>query len=424
VIQAVSLSKTFKLYRSPADRLKEIVTRKKHHVDFHALNDISFTVEDGATLGIVGQNGAGKSTLLKILTGILMPDSGEIVINGKITGLLELGTGFNYEMTGIENLYMNGILLGMSREEIDQKRQAIVEFSELGNFVYEQLKTYSSGMTMRLAFSIAIHADPKCFVVDEALSVGDAHFQQKCMNRIREFRQAGGSIIFVSHDMNAIKVLCDKAILLNRGTVVEEGHPEDIVNHYNFLISKMNDSDEKMKLVTDNERQSYGTFEAKIMRATIKGERSGSNVIGSGEYAVITLEIESVQDLPAVTAGIMIRDKYGQDIYGTNTYHHEIDIALQRGRIVSCSFRLRLDIGPGKYTLTTALHPRDSHVDECYHWADSILSFEVAGNAGGSFVGMCKLYPDIKVSVRDEKVPVANSARQTAVQKARPEKKS
>ncbi len=230
--------------------MKEIVTRKKYHTDFQALNDVSFAVADGETLGIVGQNGAGKSTLLKILTGILLPDSGTISIDGKITGLLELGTGFNAEMTGIENIYMNGTLLGMSREEIDRKKDTVIAFTELGDFIYEQLKTYSSGMVMRLAFAIAIHADPRCFVVDEALSVGDAHFQQKCMKRIKEFRKSGGSIIFVSHDMNAVKMLCDKAILLNHGAIVEEGSPETVVNSYNFMISKLNDRENKMTVST------------------------------------------------------------------------------------------------------------------------------------------------------------------------------
>jgi lipopolysaccharide transport system ATP-binding protein len=399
VIRVDSISKTFKLYRSPADRLKEIVTRNKYHTDFRALHDVSFAVADGETLGIVGQNGAGKSTLLKILTGILLPDSGTIAIDGKITGLLELGTGFNAEMTGIENIYMNGTLLGMSREEIDQKKDTIVEFTELGEFIYEQLKTYSSGMVMRLAFSIAIHADPKCFVVDEALSVGDAHFQQKCMNRLRMFREKGGSIIFVSHDMNAIKLLCDKAILLNQGAVVEEGDPETVVNKYNFIISKLNDSENKIIARANKGDHSYGTFEAKIMNVAIFGENSRSNVISSGEMANISVMVDPSRDIADITVGILIRDKYGQDIFGTNSYNHSVSVDLHRNKILTCAFRMRMDIGPGKYTVTAALHSKDTHLDNCFHWADSIAMFEVAGNAGNSYVGMCKLYPDIKVMI-------------------------
>jgi lipopolysaccharide transport system ATP-binding protein len=397
MITVDSISKKFKLYRSPADRLKEIVTRKKYHTDFQALNNVSFAVADGETLGIVGQNGAGKSTLLKILTGILLPDSGTISIDGKITGLLELGTGFNAEMTGIENIYMNGILLGMSRENIDRKKDAIVDFTELGEFIYEQLKTYSSGMVMRLAFSIAIHADPRCFVVDEALSVGDAHFQQKCMNRIKDFRKSGGSIIFVSHDLNAIKMLCDKAVLLNHGIVVEEGSPEFVVNKYNFVVSKQNDK-ENLMLVSPSEKSSYGTFKAKITHVRVIGEKSHADVISSGEHAMISVEIQPTEDIPDVTVGIMIRDKYGQDIFGTNTYHHKVKIELQRNVVVTCLFVVRMDIGPGKYSVTAALHSQDTHLDDCFHWADNIASFEIAGNVNEQFLGLCKLYPEITLS--------------------------
>lgn len=400
MIKADSISKKFKLYRSPADRLKEIVTRKKYHTHFQALNNISFEVADGETLGIIGQNGAGKSTLLKILTGILLPDSGAIYIDGRITGLLELGTGFNYEMTGLENIYMNGTLLGISKEEIDKKREAIIDFAELGEFIYESIKTYSSGMVMRLAFSIAIHADPKCFVVDEALSVGDAYFQQKCMSKIKAFRNKGGSIIFVSHDMNAVKMLCDKAILLNQGVIIEHGDPETVVNSYNFLISKLSDKENKMTTV-DKDKHSYGTFEAKINKVTIIGENSKSNIISSGEIALITVEIELYKDIEDATVGILIRDKYGQDIFGTNTYHHKLGLNLEKHKAYRCLFKMKMDIGCGKYTVTAALHSKDTHIEDCFHWIDKVATFEIAGNYDKYFTGSCKLYPGIELQLRD-----------------------
>jgi lipopolysaccharide transport system ATP-binding protein len=397
MIAVDSLSKRFKLYRSPSDRLKEIITRKKYHTDFQALNGVSFSVAAGETLGIIGQNGAGKSTLLKILTGILLPDSGTVSIDGKITGLLELGTGFNPEMTGIENIFMNGALLGMSREEINGKKAAIIDFAELGEFIYEQIKTYSSGMVMRLAFAVAIHADPRCFVVDEALSVGDAHFQQKCMTKIREFRKNGGSIIFVSHDMNAVKILCDKAILLNQGTVLEEGSPENVVNSYNFFIAKMNDVENRITVSAIHEERSYGTYEASIRSVTIRGEDSRSSVISSGEAAVISIDIEPSRDIDDITVGIVIRDKYGQDIFGTNTYHHEAKTSVHGKMPCRVLFKMRMDIGPGKYSVTAALHSRDTHLDACFHWADNIASFEIAGNYDKQYVGLCKLYPEISM---------------------------
>jgi lipopolysaccharide transport system ATP-binding protein len=399
-----SISKKFKLYRSPADRLKEIVSRKKYHTDFQALNHVSFSVADGETLGIIGQNGAGKSTLLKILTGVLLPDKGTISLDGKITGLLELGTGFNSEMTGVENIYMNATLLGMTREEIELKKDAIIDFTELGEFIYEQLKTYSSGMVMRLAFAVAIHAGPKCFVVDEALSVGDAYFQQKCMNRIKSFRESGGSIIFVSHDLNAVKMLCDKAMLLNGGTILEMGSPDTVVNGYNFLISKLNDQENRMKTAVHRDDRSYGTFDACIKRVSILGENSRSNVISSGENAVIAVEIDSFREIEDLTVGIVIRDKYGQDIFGTNTFHHKVSVRLEQNEYCRCLFKLPMNIGAGKYTLTAALHSKESHLDDCFHWADNIAAFEVAGNCGEYYVGVCKLYPEIEIAIRKQKV--------------------
>jgi lipopolysaccharide transport system ATP-binding protein len=397
MITVDSISKKFKLYRSPADRLKELVTRRTYHTDFQALNEISFTVADGETLGIIGQNGAGKSTLLKILTGILMPDRGTISLDGRITGLLELGTGFNAEMTGIENIYMNGTLLGMARDEIDRKKDTIAEFAELGEFIYEQLKTYSSGMVMRLAFSIAIHADPKCFVVDEALSVGDAYFQQKCMGRIKEFRKSGGSIIFVSHDLNAVKMLCDKAILLNQGNILEEGSPEKVVNSYNFVISKMSDKENKVRF-EDKKSMSHGTFEARISEVVVFGEDSKSDVIASGEAAEITVKIESYADYDEMTSGILIRDRFGQDIFGTNLYLNNLKFSVQNGKTYLIKYHMKMDMGPGKYTITAAVH-RNPYLDNRrLHWIDKVASFEVAGIQGNSFVGVCRLHPKIEIS--------------------------
>ncbi len=400
MIQVEGISKKFKLYRTPADRLKELIFRKKYHKDFWALDNVSFKVDDGQAMGIIGQNGSGKSTMLKILTGIYLPDSGSISINGKITGLLELGTGFNPEMTGIENIYMNGLLLGMSREEIDGKKDAIIEFTELGEFIYEPIKTYSSGMTMRLAFSIAIHADPRCFVVDEALSVGDAHFQHKCMDRIRAFRKNGGSIIFVSHDLNAVKMLCDKAILLNQGVIMEEGDPESVVNSYNFIISKLGDAMDSMIKKVDGE-SSFGTFEAQISTIELTGENSNSNIISSGENATIAVEIDAHENLKDVTVGIAIRDKFGQEIFGTNTHHHRKNFDLEKGKKYICRYLVEMNIAPGKYTVTAALHVGDSHLDHCIHWKDKFIDFEVAGIYGNVFIGVCRLKPEISVEVRN-----------------------
>jgi len=400
MIHIESLSKTFKLYRKPADRLKEIILRRSFHLTHRALNNISFRVEDGETVGIIGQNGAGKSTLLKILTGVILPDSGRIHASGRITGLLELGTGFNMEQSGVANIYANGLLLGMHREEIDARREAIIDFTELGPFIDEPIKTYSSGMVMRLAFAIAIHAEPRCFLVDEALAVGDAYFQQKCMNRIKTFREQGGSILFISHDMNAVKMLCDRAMLMDRGELVEQGEPEYVVNTYNYLIAKRSDQENRLTLI-DRSSHHYGTLAVEICAVTVKGEQSCADVVSAGENVTITLTIKAHQDLNNVTVGILIRDKYGQDIFGINSYHlgHRID--LQKEQKIIVVYQCAMNIGPGKYTITSALHSGATHVETCYHWCDNITSFEVAGSRDSVFTGICKLYPTITTAVSD-----------------------
>ena len=398
MIKAENITKEFKLYHSPADRLKEIVLHRTLHRSFHALKKVSFEVKAGETLGIVGQNGAGKSTLLKILTGVLMSDSGIIHVDGKITGLLELGTGFNAEFTGLQNIFLNGILLGMSKEEVNGRLDKIISFTELEDFIHDPLKTYSSGMVMRLAFSTAIHADPQAFVVDEALSVGDAYFQQKCMSKIREFKAQGGSIVFVSHDMNAVKVLCDKALLLDHGSVVEAGDPDKVINTYNFLLAKKSKGEEIRVVDTCERGKTYGNFKIEITDARMLNQQGReAEVFVTGEACTIELDLKANESVDQITAGILIRDRFGQDIFGTNTYHLKVPIGLKRGE--SCTIKYVIEefnLGPGQYTLSPAAHREDVHLNECYQWVDGIRSFEVVGNNELFFIGFSKLKPSVQ----------------------------
>jgi ABC-type polysaccharide/polyol phosphate transport system ATPase subunit len=327
MIKIEGISKKFRLYRSPADRLREIIYRKQFHKDFIALDNISFEVGSGEILGIIGQNGAGKTTLLKILSGIVIPDSGTIRINGKVTGLLELGTGFNAEMTGLENIFMNGTLIGMTTDEIDRKKQTIIDFSELGEFINEPIKTYSSGMTMRLAFSIAIHADPKCFLVDEALSVGDAYFQQKCMRKIQEFRANGGSIIFVSHDLNAVKTLCDAAIMLDNGRIIDYGEPKDVVDFYqNMMLKKMHQGDipvqiKKIEKAKKLNNSSISTGEVELVSFKICNEKGEEvSYIESEKVIKIVYEVKALKNLDDPHYGLMIRNNLGLSVFETNGF--------------------------------------------------------------------------------------------------------
>ncbi len=398
MIKVNHLSKNFKLYDSPSDRLKEIIFRRTYHHIYNALNDVSFTVNSGQTLGILGKNGAGKSTLLKIISGVIFSDNGTIDVEGKVTGLLELGTGFDKELTGLQNIISNGLLIGMTKEEIQQQQASIIEFSELGSFIKEPIRTYSSGMVMRLAFSIAMHAKPDCFLIDEALSVGDAHFQQKCMHYIKDFKQKGGSIIFVSHDLNAVKMLCDYAIVLDQGNIVAEGSPEVAVNHYNRIMAKLDEQENQ--LLKNEDGQNFGNKKAYISTAELLGEHSKSNMISSGEIAYLNVAIVANDDIQNVNIGFLIRDRFGQDIFGTNSHHLEQTLSLKKNQHYQAVFKITMELSPGKYTITLALHSQDNHIDDCYHWVDNLLSFQVAGINGYKFTGVCRLNSCLCVSER------------------------
>lgn len=387
MLQIENVSKEFKLYTRPWHRLKELALRRGYHRRHKALDGISFSVASGETLGILGRNGAGKSTLLKILNGVLLPDSGEIQIGGRVTGLLELGTGFDPNLSGAQNIVSNGLLLGMSRQQIEERREAIISFSELGQFIDEPIRTYSSGMAMRLAFSIAIHADPEIFLIDEALSVGDGHFQQKCMRRIKEFRAKGGSIIFVSHDLNAVKMICDRAIVLSEGRIVADSPPEDAVNLYNQLLA--GDDEEYADRFAPSE--GYGTGDAIFEGISLTGEGSGTSILASGDTANLDLNVLAVRDIEDLAIGLMIRDRFGQDLFGTNSHYLGVPIRMRAGERKRFRYYFPMRLAPGKYTLTLALHQGADHTVSCYHWRDNAVSFEVAGIRGTFFGGVCDL---------------------------------
>lgn len=238
-LEVKNISKVYRIYQSPAYRLKEIILRRPFHATFYALNDINFNVLQGETLGIIGENGAGKSTLLKILAKTLKPTSGRLMVNGRTAAILELGTGFNPELTGEENIYLNAYLMGLSKKEIDEKKHEIIDFSELGDFIKRPVKTYSSGMYVRLAFSIATTVNPDILIIDEALSVGDQHFQKKCIDRMVKFKNGGKAIVFCSHSLYHVQELCQKTLWLQKGTIRLAGNTGTVVNEYqNYMREK------------------------------------------------------------------------------------------------------------------------------------------------------------------------------------------
>jgi lipopolysaccharide transport system ATP-binding protein len=394
MISARNLRKGFRLYKNPAHRLMEAITGQTLHTPYQALDSVSFALESGETLGIIGRNGAGKSTLLKLLSGVLLPDSGQLTIPGKVTGLLELGTGFDASMSGQHNILTNGLLLGMSEADIEKQRQHIIDFAELGQFIDEPLRTYSSGMTMRLAFSIAIHAHPSTFLIDEALSVGDGHFQQKCMRRIREFRASGGSIIFVSHDLNAVKMLCDRVLVLDGGKVVADEAPEHAINVYNRLLAGESAGD--LALAGSSSDFGYGDGKVCFTGVEAVGADSGARTVTSGEDLLVTLDIAALESVQALTAGFLIRDRFGQDIFGSNTHLMGLSKSLAAGERSTLQLRVPMHLHPGKYTLTLSLHDGADHTERCFQWWDNAVRFEVSGIRGAPFIGVCNLRPGVE----------------------------
>ena len=398
-IEVDKVTKIYKLYDKPIDRLKESLnlSHKEYHKDFYALNELSFQVEKGQTVGIIGTNGSGKSTILKIITGVLTPTTGQVKVNGKISALLELGAGFNMDYTGIENIYMNGTMMGYSKKEMDDKLQDILDFAEIGDFVYQPVKTYSSGMFVRLAFALAINVEPEILIVDEALSVGDVFFQSKCYRRMEEIRQSGTTILMVTHDMGSIIKYCDKVVLLNKGNFVAEGSAGHMVDLYKkILAGQMEALDEELaaekdgtaknngisdlemtdfaagisgnedkkqpepaglmknKITINANRTEYGDGRAEIYDLGLFDERGNlTNLLIKGEMFTIRECIRFHADIEAPIFTYTIKDKKGTDLTGTNTMFEGTDIQpVKNGDEYQVEFTQKITLQGGEYLLS------------------------------------------------------------------------
>lgn len=395
-IEVKNISKVYKLYAKQSDRIKEAfsITGKKYHKDFTALSDVSFKINKGEMLGIIGKNGAGKSTMLKIITGVLTPTAGELVINGKISALLELGAGFNPEYTGIENAYLNGTMIGFTQEEMDSKIDDIIAFADIGDFIYQPVKTYSSGMFARLAFAVAINVDPDILIVDEALSVGDAFFQSKCYKKMDELKKSGKTILFVSHDMGSIIKYCDRAIIIDHGTKIKEGSAEEMVNIYKRILvnqydekaesskensQEMPDSKVTQNNSTNNEvcsndwksnmlinpnKEEYGDGSVDIIDFglfDINGEVT--NTIRKLDEFYLKMKIQFHNTIANPIFAFSIKDLKGTDLCGTNTFIEEVDTGtIEAGEIVEISFKQKMMLQNGQYLLQlgcTGYHGED-----------------------------------------------------------------
>ena len=356
-----NISKIYNLYNKPSDRLKEaLFARQSRHTEFAALNDVSFNVNKGEILGIIGKNGSGKSTILKIITSVLTPTSGECIVKGKIAALLELGAGFNMEYTGIENIYLNGQMIGFSKDEMDKKLQDIIDFADIGEHIYQPVKTYSSGMFARLAFSVAISVDPDILIVDEALSVGDVFFQNKCYRRFEEFRERGKTILFVTHDMGSVIRYCNRCVLLNAGKKVAEGKPQEMVDLYKrIMVGQWNENEEsseeassiqssnvkndqlrKDQISTNPDIEVYGDGRADIIDFGIFSDTGdiGNNVY-KGDYYSIKMRVRINEDNLNPIFAFKLRDIKGTELTGTNTMLEDIDTSqCKKGDIVTITF--------------------------------------------------------------------------------------
>ena len=330
-----NVTKIYKLYDSPKDRFKETfsIRKKRYSKDFYALNNVSFTINRGETVGIVGKNGSGKSTLLKMLTGVLSQTAGTIGVNGKISALLELGAGFNMEFTGMENIYLNGTILNIPKEEMDKKLDSIIRFADIGEFIHQPVKTYSSGMFVRLAFSVAIHVDPEILIVDEALAVGDTRFQMKCMDKFVEFMNAGKTVIIVSHDLNMIKRFCKRAIWLNDGSLVMDGDVDAITDRYNdFLKSGLTFEEYSKSLQIEKN----GTEAENIDKTCAKGASASGYGSSAGADKNVIAEISSVKlfdksgnEISDVPFGEDITLEIDYEVFEENVAHPVLGVAIR-----------------------------------------------------------------------------------------------
>jgi lipopolysaccharide transport system ATP-binding protein len=402
VIQVKGLGKAYKQYSSQWARLAEWIVpfASPRHQKHWVLQDITFEVNAGEAVGIVGSNGAGKSTLLKIITGTVRPTTGEVMLGGRVAAMLELGMGFHPDFTGRQNAIMGGQLLGLPLETINRLMPEIEAFAEIGDYIDQPVRTYSSGMQMRLAFSVATVQRPDILIVDEALSVGDTYFQHKSFDRIRTFRKEGTTLLIVSHDRYAIQTICDRAILLDAGRVRLEGSPIDVLDYYHAMMAERDHHKVRQLALADGRVATIsGTGEVYITDVQLLDEDGQPvNSVKVGQVLSLVVSIKSRTDLPRVVLGFMITDRLGQCIYGINTHRLEQPLEdMAAGEEATYCFQFQARLGKGSYSLSLSLSRFDSHLDKNYEWRDNALMFHVFNTKQEDFVGSSWL--DAKVNV-------------------------
>ena len=414
------ISKVYKLYDKPMDRMVEALglTKKKKYREHFALSDVSFQVKKGECVGIIGTNGSGKSTILKIITGVLNPTGGTLTVNGRIQALLELGAGFNMEYTGIENIYLNGTMNGFTEQEIESRMQDILDFADIGDYVKQPVKTYSSGMFVRLAFSVAINIDPEILIVDEALSVGDVFFQAKCYHKFEEFKKMGKTIIFVSHDLSSVSKYCDRVVLLNQGVKLGEGSPKEMIDDYKRVLVgqyELPESKSESSLLNDEQIQvavqkkaakqdtskllEYGTKEAVIEQFYMIDDRgTESKSIIKGSEFTIHMKVRFMADLPAPIFAFSIKTVKGTEITGTNTMFEKTFLeSVKAGAVKDITFTQKMSLQGGEYLLSFGVTGYDGNDFQVYHRLYDALDLTVISDK--NTVGFYDM--DSKVTVKD-----------------------
>lgn len=397
-----NLGKAYRVYASEFQRIgRWFGIPTKPSEEHWVLKHISFSIKAGEAIGIVGQNGAGKSTLLKMITGTLQPTEGNVHVNGRIAAILELGMGFTPDLTGRQNVFHAAGLMGFSAEKINDVIDDIEAFAEIGEYFDEPVRTYSSGMQMRVAFGVATAIRPEILIVDEALSVGDSYFQHKSFDRIREFQAQGTTLLIVSHDRGSIQALCNRAILLEKGTVIKDGKPEEVMDFYNALIAEKENATVQLRELEDGSIQTRsGSGEASIASVTLHNAAGDPiEYVSVGENVSLRISTQINSAIPELVVGYLIKDRLGQPVFGTNTHHLNCKIdSLEAGETVSYSFNFAASLGVGSYSVAVALHTADSHLSRNYEWVDLTLVFNVVNISQSEFVGLAWIPPTVECS--------------------------
>ena len=375
-IEVKDVKKVYKLYDRLRDRMYDALGFRKNKYKLHyALNGVNLNIYKGETVGIIGTNGSGKSTILKIITGVLSPSEGEVKVNGRISALLELGAGFNQEYNGIENIYLNGTMMGFSEKEIDAKLPAILEFADIGEYVYQPVKTYSSGMFVRLAFAVAINIEPEILIVDEALSVGDVFFQAKCYHKFEEFKEMGKTIVFVSHDLNSISKYCDRVFLLNKGNLLGEGSPKEMIDAYKrVLVGQYEENGKEVPAAqleegTNPDIQEYGNMQARIVDYYVTDEKGLRTlaVLKGSEYT-LHMKVQINEEIPAPIFCYSLKNVQGTEITGTNSMIERSFLdSVKPGQVKEITFTQRMTLQGGEYLVSLGVTGYRGDTFEVYH---------------------------------------------------------